>query len=98
MRRVPTAEVRFFILFMLISFMSKLGPRATVHMLHQSTSLTITLFSTSSISIGHSFWVKTRESISVSVEEEIGLGNAGGIDSPTFVKDGGISSLGRHPT
>jgi hypothetical protein len=96
--RVPTAEVRFFTLFLLISFMSKPGPRTTVHIQHRSTSLTITHFSTSFISIGHFFWVKTRMTISVSTGEDNGLGNTGGIGSRTFVKDGGTSFLGRHPT
>jgi hypothetical protein len=42
------AEVRFFILFMIITFMSNPGPWATVHILvlHRSTSLTMTHFST----------------------------------------------------
>jgi hypothetical protein len=77
---------------------NKHGQRATVHIRHRSTSLTMFQFSTSFISIGHSFWVKTRMTTSVSRGEENGLGNAGGIDSPTFVKDGGTSYSGQHPT
>jgi hypothetical protein len=76
----PNSRGTLLILFMLISFMSELGPRATVHILHRSTSLTITHFSTSFISIGLFFWVNTRMSIPVSGGEENGLGNAGGID------------------
>src|SRR6267154_4243266 len=70
----------------------------TVYRLHRSTSLTMIHFSTSFISIGHSFWVKTRMTKSVSRGEKIGLESVGGIGSPTFVKDGGTSSLGQHPT
>ena len=77
---------------------TKHDPRATVYIRHRSTSLTTIHFSTSFISTGHSFWVKTRISISVWMGEDDGLGNAGGIDSPMFAKDGGTSSLGQHPT
>ena len=37
-------------------------------------------------------------SISVSRAEDNGLENGGGIDLPTFAKNGGTSSLGQHPT
>jgi hypothetical protein len=77
---------------------SKTSSMGTVCMLHRSAFLTMIHFSTSFISIDHSFWVKTRMTISVCRVEDNGLGNGGGIDSPTFVQDGGTSSLGQHPT
>ena len=36
--------------------------------------------------------------VTYSVRERHGLGNAGGLDSLTFAKDGGTSSLGQRPT
>jgi hypothetical protein len=55
-------------------------------------------FSAYFISIGHSFWVKASVTLTVSGAEDNGLGNVGGIDSLTFVKDGGTSYLVQHPT
>ena len=40
----------------------------------------------------------TRISETVRGGEDNGLENAGGMDLPTFAKDGGTSSLGQHPT
>ena len=77
---------------------TKHDPRATVYIQRRSTYSTTIHFSTSFISTGHSFWVKTKMSISVWMVEDDGLGNGGGIDSPRFAKDGGLSSLGQHPT
>jgi hypothetical protein len=97
--RVPTAEVRLPAPArrVIIRFVTRRGLRLTAHILHRYTSLTTTHFSTSFVSIGHSFWVRTRVSTTVSVEESNGLGNAGGIDSPTFAKDGGTSSFDQRP-
>ena len=75
----------------------KHGPRETVHIRHRSTSLTTIHFSTFFISTVL-YGVKTTMSISVLRGECTGLGNGGGIESPTFAKDGGTSSLGQHPT
>ncbi|KAI0261313.1 hypothetical protein BGY98DRAFT_1182420 [Russula aff. rugulosa BPL654] len=47
--------------------------------------------STLLISIGHIFWANAISPVSMG--ECIGLGNAGGTDSPTFAKDGGTSFL-----
>ena len=45
----------FYSVMLLIRFMSKPGSRATVHISHRSTSLTMIHFSTYFISIGHFF-------------------------------------------
>ena len=92
------AEVRFFILSILLCIMSQTGPRSTVHILHQSTFLTNTHFSTYFVFIGHFFWMKSDIAFSFSRVGGDGLRNVGGTDSPTFVKDGGTSYLDQYPT
>jgi len=63
-----------------------------------STSSTMTRFSTYFASIDRLFWMKMRQTILVSYEEENGAASVGGTSSYTSVEDGGPSFLRRHPT
>ncbi len=78
---------------------SKHGPWATVtvHILRQSTSLTMIRYSTSFISTDQPRSMQTTTQISASTEGRNGCVNDGGTNSYTFANYGGTSYLGRRP-
>ena len=72
-------------MFMLISFMSKPGNRphtTSIHILDNDSLLNI-FYLYRPFLLG-----EDQPGPALSGGEEVGLGNGGGIDSPTFVKDG----------
>jgi hypothetical protein len=86
--RVPTAEVRFLRLCCAYRLVSKHGSRATVHILHRSTSSTTIHFFTYFISIDRPSLMETSVMVSRSWEGRNGTANYGGTNSHTSAEDG----------
>ena len=95
--QVPSAEVRFLPLCA-YHLVSRHGPRATVHILRQSTSSTTIHFFTYSISIDRPSLTEMRVIMTVSEAGRDGIANDGGTRSHKFAKDGELSYLAQHPT